>query len=686
MRNKFIMKKIILISLISIIFFYVCTSCTEAGETKATILEKEFVKISAKEYQGKVYASWLGQMIGNIYGLPHENIYIDEPRPDSLSEFKYRGRALRQMLNANGAFSDDDTDIEYMYLLQMKKHGVEPSYAQLKEAWIYHVRERIWLANRAALTAMKYGLTPPITGSKEYNPHWFQIDPQLVNEIWAVTAPGMIDYACDKSGWAARITNDDWGIEPTIHYAAMYAAAFFEKDINRLIDIGVEALPENSRFAETVAEIRKIHVRYPDPADWRLARAALSEKYYINEPTATKTIWNANLNGACAILALLYGKGDFKATLDMSCAFGFDADNQAATMGGLLGIVRGMEGIPKELVFPIDSLQWEKPFNDYYKNVSRYDLPDAKITDIVKLSIEQAEKIIVANGGKVIEEKGEKYYLINKNAKFVPRLEISQVPNLIFEVGKFVRYNITATIPNDRLDWEIDASQLPEGLTFDNGSLTGTPVKPGEYELKVTASEKNQKQSALITFTVFEKNMAMEAEEIIAHVKEANAERRDKMWITIGRNLLSNNVSIINDGKWSGDGSVFYSINNSKLPHEDYYGYLWKQEKEIGNIAFRTGPMEENGTWFQSLRVEYLDESGKWATAGELDIFPTFDTTNLALNKAHFINFRLKFKPVKSTGIRIIGDAGGGSHWEINSSNIYYTSITELAIYPPLKE
>jgi hypothetical protein len=348
-------------------------SCTSSPQPEATA-EGDFLRISAEDYYDKVYASWVGQLIGNMYGLPHENVYVDEPRPDSLSEFKYRGWPLDRMREVGGAFSDDDTDIEYMYLLQMAKHGIEPSYAQLTEAWTYHIRDRVWLANRAALTAMKYGFSPPLTGSKDINPHWFQIDPQLVNEVWAVTAPGMIQYACDKSEWAARITNDDWGIEPTIHYAAMYASAFFEKDISRLIDIGVEALPQGSRFAETVSEVRRIHGEYPDPADWRLARAALSENYYVNEPTETKTIWNANLNGACSILALLYGQGDFEATLDMCCALGFDADNQAATMAGLLGVIDGMEGLPRALILPIEG--WGKPFNDFYKNVSQHDLPD----------------------------------------------------------------------------------------------------------------------------------------------------------------------------------------------------------------------------------------------------------------------------------------------------------------------
>ncbi len=72
---------------------------------------------SAADYEDKVYASWLGQIIGNIAGLVHENRYIDEPGPDTYP-FDH-GPNLERLRDANGAFSDDDTDIEYMYLLQM---------------------------------------------------------------------------------------------------------------------------------------------------------------------------------------------------------------------------------------------------------------------------------------------------------------------------------------------------------------------------------------------------------------------------------------------------------------------------------------------------------------------------------------------------------------------------------------
>jgi hypothetical protein len=324
-------------------------------------------RISVSEYENRVYAALLGQIVGNIYGLSYEFRFIDEPGPD---EFPYGfGPSLEKVREVNGAFSDDDTDIEYMYLLQMEKHGIEPSYRQLAKAWKHHVRDRVWVANRSALALMHAGYSPPVTGNKHYNPNWFQIDPQLVNEIWAVSAPGMVDYATGKSAWAARITNDDFGIEPTVHFAAMYSAAFFEKDIHRLIDIGTAALPDGSRFASAVEHMKELHRKYPQ--DWQQARHAMAQRYY-GEFDYNRGAWpavDAILNGAAAILALLYGDGDFQRTLDVASGLGFDADNQAATMSGLLGIVRrveqtavepvGIAGVPVALgndLFVIDGL------------------------------------------------------------------------------------------------------------------------------------------------------------------------------------------------------------------------------------------------------------------------------------------------------------------------------------------
>jgi len=637
------------------------------------------LKISVEEYQDKVYASWLAQCIGNIYGLPHENRYIDEPGPETFPYgYDERDERLKQ---ANGAFSDDDTDIEYMYLLAMEKYGTEPTYAQLAKSWKYHVRNRVWLANRAALGAMHYGFTPPVTGIKVYNPHWFQIDPQLVNEIWAVTAPGMVDYAAQKSAWAARITNDDWGIEPTIHYAAMYSAAFFESDIHRLIDIATAALPENSRFAQTVEEMKALYQKYPD--DWKMARKEMAEKYYHNEPIDTKTIWNANLNGACGILALLYGQGDFQKTLDLSCAIGFDADNQAATMSGLLGVVHGTERLPKELLFPFPQLDWKQPFNDIYKNITRYDMPDASLKDMAARMAKQAEKIIFMHGGKKVTVDGKNFYVINADAKFTAPLEFPNAPMPIIEVGKKVEYDFFVSGGSAPYKWQVISSEFPKGLTFADGHVSGTATSPGVYPVTLAVTHGQKKLSQDFKLVVRGKNLAHEAIKILANVKNTDTKKRDAMWLTVARSLYSDHLDdVIRDGKVTGSASTFYSINDSPKPKKDYFGYEWAQPQTIGLLGFHTGSMEENGGWFTSLDVQYQSDHGTWKSVENLVISPALVKGNKPHNKPHFVEYLLAFQPVKTTAIRMIGNAGGSKHWY--SKPTYFTSISELSAHGQL--
>ncbi len=55
-------------------------------------------RISVERYYDKVYGAWLAQCIGNIYGLPHENAYINEPGPDDFP-YGYRGGPMEYMKN-----------------------------------------------------------------------------------------------------------------------------------------------------------------------------------------------------------------------------------------------------------------------------------------------------------------------------------------------------------------------------------------------------------------------------------------------------------------------------------------------------------------------------------------------------------------------------------------------------------
>lgn len=641
----------------------------------------EYQKISKKEYQAKVYASWLGQCVGNIYGLPHENAYIDEPGPENWP-YGY-GRMTERLKKVNGAFSDDDTDIEYMYLLAMEKFGIEPKLKDLAGLWMYHVRDRVWLANRAALAAMHYGYTPPVTGWKSLNPHWFQIDPQLINEIWGVTSPGMVNYSAKKSSWAATVMDDDWGLEPTAFYGALYAAAFFETDVNMLLKIGLSSLDDSCRYKKTVLDMIDLYAQHPK--DWQAARKIMADKYYHNEPIESKTIWNANLNGAAGILALLYGKGDFQKTLDLSCAMGFDADNQAATISGLLALMNGVETIPHELLFPFEDLNWEKPFNDIYVNVSRYDMPDLGLVNMSERVAKLGEEIVLKHGGKVISENGEDYLLINKNAEFSAPLEFPSAPLPYIEINKPVNFSFVALGGSGNYSWQITSGKLPEGLVLKDGKLSGITSEVGVHPINIKITDNTESLEGKYNIIVRGKNLTEDAAEVLANVKNTDTELRDSFWLTVSHGLYANDVEkIIRDGNKLGEGSTFYSLINDKNKKTDYYGYRWDNPVDIGVIALHTGSVEEMGGWFNTLDVEYMNESGKWVKADGVKISPSLPPAEHRFIRPNFVEYILTFKPVNTKAVRIIGEAGGLQHWFVK--DIYhFTSISELSVYSSIK-
>jgi hypothetical protein len=632
--------------------------------------------IKVSELKDKIEGAWIGQMIGNIYGLPHENKYINAPGPENWP-YGYT-KNIEKLKKYNGAFSDDDTDVEYMYLLQMQKFGPEPSYAQLRDAWMYHIRDRVWLANRGALGLMHFGYTPPFTGSKNLNPHWYQIDPQLINEVWAFTAPGMVNYAASKSEWAARITSDEWGVEPTIHYGAMYSAAFFEKDIRKLISIGLEYLPKDCRYANTVHEMIALHEKYP--TQWTAAWKEMAQKYYVNEPDMTKTIWNANLNGACAILALLYGEGDFQRTLDLACAMGFDADNQAATLAGLMGVINGMKGLPENLYLPIEG--WKEPFNNNYVNITRYDLPDDKISDIVENTLKATIDLVVSKGGKVTGKRGNEVLTINTGAIFNPPLEFCLGPLPRLEIGLPAEFEFY-TAANKIYNWSLVSGKVPDGMTFEKGKLSGTPQKPGYFDLTLQLDNGKDKITRDFRLLVRGKNIAPSADTIFANVRQLNESVLDSCWFTFGKSMYAKNVDVINDGVLSGPGSVFYSLAaKTKIPKIDYFGYGWDVPQKISMLAFHTGCLEEFGGWLTSLNVQYLDEKGKWQPVIQTLIDPPLPETDIVFYQPHFVEYTISFPTIETRAIRIIGDTKIEGHWNKYTKNVSgFTSITELSVY-----
>lgn len=388
-------------------------------------------KISQDDLREKISGYWIGQLAGNFMGFPFENCYIEEPIPILIDRYYQFDDDNSLIINRNdmrgycaivtswieGAFSDDDTDIEFVTLHAVEKYGLDINYSEITEMWKKHINRKIWVANLTARDLMSEGFIPPATGSKENNNNWFQIDAQLVNEIWSVFYPGMLQKSVERAEWGARITNDDWGTHPTIAYAVMYSAAFFEKDVNNLVDLALKFIPENSPFYEGMNDVIAWHKQNED---WRITRKMIFDKYYRYKSgsyEAPVSIVSSLSNGLFGIMAILYGEGDFEKTTGIAVSAGLDCDNQAATCAGLIGVIHGASVIPSGLTLGLsDKPIWKQPFNDTYINFTRDGLPNiTKISDIVNRIMVITENAIMKNGGQKITQNGQVYYLINSD-------------------------------------------------------------------------------------------------------------------------------------------------------------------------------------------------------------------------------------------------------------------------------
>ena len=371
------------------------------------------MKRMEKDLNDKISAFWRGQLVGNYFGLPFENQYIDEPVPilvDRIYTYKddetlklnrndLRGFIPIFMSSIGGSFADDDTDIEFITLLAVEQFGIDLTYPQITEMWKKHINRMIWVANATARSLMDKGLVPPETGLKENNNNWFQIDAQLVNEIWSAFYPGMTKKATEKALWGAKITNDDWGTHPTMAYAAMISAAFFEMDVEKLVKMAIKAVPNEGPFAEGMRDIVKWH---KENSDWRDTRKKIHDKYYEYKNDmyeAPVSVVSSLINGLSGIMAILYGEGDFMKTVGIAVSAGYDCDNQAATLGGLIGVLQGTKGLPPEMV---------KKFNNKYFCFTRDDVPVVTpLSEIEDRIATIAKRAILDNGGRVEVPSGD---------------------------------------------------------------------------------------------------------------------------------------------------------------------------------------------------------------------------------------------------------------------------------------
>ena len=358
----------------------------------ASAVNQDFVEISAQTLEDKIRGGLLAQLLGNLNGLPHENKYYEEP--GNVEQYT---PAL-----AEGARTDDDTDIEWVYILAMQRGRVaalEPE--QITLLWKKHINSHIWCSNLYVRRLMEIGINPPLTGNLALNP-WagFNISGQFVCETFGLIAPAMPQIAARIGLNYTHVSIDGEPAQTTQLFTAMIATAFITDDVENIIDAGLASIDPASSILPIIRDVRRWHKEYPN--DWRTARRLIRDKYTLYE-SRTRNQNGYELCTAATIAALLYGDGDLVGTLTYAFNFGWDADNNAATAATIVGVIKGNRWMQQQ--------GWT--IKDRYQNTTRPSMPeDETITSFGDRIIEVARRIIVDNGGTIVEGNGSGFYRV----------------------------------------------------------------------------------------------------------------------------------------------------------------------------------------------------------------------------------------------------------------------------------
>ncbi len=377
-------------------------------------------QVSAVELFDKMRGMWIGQLIGNGAGRETEGLFSSSsPNPASSVPWQ-----IKQAWDA-----DDDTDIEYVALHILGRYGFACNPYELASQWLDHMTpDGIYVANRQAWYLMLDGHVPPETGSRTYNEHWCSIDAQIGTEVVGAVSPGLPQSAIELARRLGQASNAGFAVHAAQFYAAMYANAFFEpNNVVELVLGGLETIPSSSRTSAVIADVLNWYLE--DAADgeldWRATRQELYEKYEGAGNFGRYYNWvESTINTGATVLALLYGEGDFKQTVQIAVLAGWDCDCNPATAGGLLGILHGFSGLPRDLTDPTIC-------GNVYMNVSRPGLPDPTIevpqyeaiTTIALRMLVLAEENILLNGGSYASNGFMRVYLIPEAEAVVPGIE-----------------------------------------------------------------------------------------------------------------------------------------------------------------------------------------------------------------------------------------------------------------------
>jgi ADP-ribosylglycohydrolase len=347
---------------------------------------------SPAQWSDKFLGAWLGRCCGCALGKPLEMAPFttgEGGKPgwrfvhewfDATGDFPIRGytpgpsgatrdKGLpvlgnRDSLRGNIRFMESDDDLRFavLALTLLERKGLEWTSRDIGELWheelaygqVYTAEKRAYL-NYALATFEAWGDHAADSAwwaerlgkvRMHRNPCREWIGAQIRVDAYAYAVAGNPDLAAELAWRDASFSHVKNGVYGAMFVAAMIAAAFVERDSEKLLSIGLAAIPATCRLAGDVA------------AAAEMARADGSQLDLVDR------LWKAfghynpvhtNNNAALVAASIIFAGDDFEKAVTTAVLGGWDTDCNGATVGSIMGATLGATGIPS---------RWKDPLHD----------------------------------------------------------------------------------------------------------------------------------------------------------------------------------------------------------------------------------------------------------------------------------------------------------------------------------
>jgi len=315
----------------------------------------------------RIGGGWIGRIAGCLLGKPLESVpregitailqssgqwppvaYITGAGvpEDIAARFPFNRTARPHSLRETIVCMPEDDDINYtmLALSVVETAGEDFTTEDVATAWLRSLPAlRVYTAERVAYQNLLDYKIPPETALFR-NPYREWIGAQIRGDLFGWIAPGDPRRAAELAWRDARLSHVKNGIYGEMFVAAMVAAAFVQDGVDQIVSAGLGVIPAGSRLAEAIQFARRLPEHL---ADYAQALDRAYERY-------DRYHWVHTINNAVIVtLALLYARGDYETGIGFAVMGGWDTDCNGATVGSILGTMRGRRGISEKWVSPL---------------------------------------------------------------------------------------------------------------------------------------------------------------------------------------------------------------------------------------------------------------------------------------------------------------------------------------------